>query len=602
MQRCQLPLLSPLPALLALVCHVALGCSGAAAGTGVPRGVVAIGQPLEIDRSPRAGLGEIEAEWIAAVHETIHGSRAIDQVRGGLRVASPADGSPLQVLVEILVEPDGRIEDVRLRQATADDVVDQRARSIFARLIALPAPPPALQSDDGLTRLHWRLAREQRGCGEADARVVRLLDPRDEALARLIRHGRHAEAAARLLAEIDRGAVPETQARRLARQILLVAAAGDADPGARLSALLAVARAGDRRAIPALRRLLRAGTNDAACAAGLLADLGATEAIGDLEAALRRNDPATNAPLVMALRALGKPEAATILLPALRDPRPAARLAALHAMAAVPSTTQTGGVVALLADPVPKVRVAAVRVLGIIGGTAAAASLVRHTGHARPQDRAAALHALGVSRHRGPAARWAAAAALNDGSLEVRAAALATLVRIDPDAAMAEINRAFKESTPAKLLATAPVLGEVGGAAARSVLERILRVRREPALRAAASAALGRITAELARTPRARIARGARAAAPAAAPERSADQAAARVALLEIAAANRPQRLVLAARQLPVRHSCAGLPASPGLPVMPPVDCARPDRAAPTCGSAAAGHGSTAAVALANVE
>lgn len=496
---------------------------------------IAVGLPLEIAPAPRADEGGLEAEWIGAVHDLIHGARAIDLVRGDLRASATPGGAPREVRLEIRVEPDGRIDDVVLHAGSGVDAADERARSVFTRLAALPAPDPALHSDDGLTRLRWRLAPDQQGCGEADARVVRVLDPTDETLARLLRAGRHAEAAARLLGEIDLGALPETQARRLAREVLAVAAEADADPGLRSAALFALARAGDRRAVPALRRLVRAAAPETGCAAGLLAELRARAAIPDLEAALRRNDPTSNVALAVALKSLGNPEAATALLPALRDPRPAARLAALRAMAAVPSTTQTGGVVPLLADPVPMVRLTAVRLLGVIGGTAAAASLVRHAGHPSARDRAAAVRALGAARSRGSAARWAIEAALNDDSQVVRTAATGALARIAP------VDRG-DQRPPSRV-----------GFARRA---------QPPASRAA--------------------------------PERGADQASARAALIEIASARGPQRLLLAARQLPARHACV-LPATPRVPPSPS-PCARPD-GAPACGAADA-----SALAFASVE
>jgi hypothetical protein len=514
-------------ALLAAMWVPLPGCGGALAG-GKP---VATALPLEVD-PPRSPRGGDEAGWIAAVHDVIHGARAIDLVRGDLREA----GAPRRVGLEIRVEPDGRIEDVVIAEPSAVESADDRARAIFTRVGALPAPPAPLHSDDGVTRLRWRLAPEQRGCGEEDARVVRVLDPTDETLARLLRAGRHAEAATRLLGEIDRGALPETQARRLAREVLAVAAESDADASARTAALLALARAGDRRAVPGLLLLLRVAAPEAACAAALLAALRAREAIPDLEAALRRNDPATNVPLALALRALGNPEAATVLLPALRDPRPDARLAALRAMAALPSTAQTGGVAALLADRLPAVRHQAARVLGLIGGSGAAASLVHHAAHASAADRAAAVRALGVARSGGPAARWAIEAALRDHAPEVRAAARAAFARITPTG----------DGRPLAQRASGAGVGA-------------------PASRAA--------------------------------PERSADQASARAALLEIAAARGPQRLQLAARQLPARHACLGADAPGG--------CGRADDA-PACGATAAGTSRApvggATVALVGVE
>ncbi|MBI5482196.1 MAG: TonB family protein [Deltaproteobacteria bacterium] len=563
----------------AICCLATVGCVGPVHGVRSPRATVEveIDGLVEVDRAARAALGAVEADWIDGVHEQIHAPWSLDVVPGLLGGDPRLHAPEIQVRLEITVEPDGRIDDVTLLERSQVTYLDERARATFANLGSLPPPPLALHSDDGLTRLHWRLARDSRGCGAGEARVRRVLDPLDAALTRLVRSGRVGEAATRLADEIEGGADPDTQVRRLAREILYSAAETHTDMGARAAAVLALGRSGDRRAVPLLARLLRFANRDSACAAGLLADLDARETIPTLEAALRRNHPATNAQVALALKSLGRPEAASLLAPALRDRHPEARLAALQAMAAVPSTTQTGAVVALLADPFVEVRLAAIRLLGDIGGAAAAASLVRHLAQPNPAERAAALDALGRAGQHGAAVRWATVAALHDDSVEVRAAAMAALVRVAPDGAMNEIYRGFKESSPAVLLAAAPALGEVGGPDARDVLTKILRVRQDPRLRAAAAAALEHHN----ETPRAkrRVVR---------APElvvavsagRGLDAVAARSALDALTAAHAERRIALAARQLPLRHACT---APLDAPSAPREECARAAMGTPAC-------------------
>ncbi|HEY3355124.1 MAG TPA: TonB family protein, partial [Polyangia bacterium] len=312
-------------ALLALAATLAAGCLAAT----VPRArpAVEVDGLVEIDAPARAALGAAEAEWLEAVHDEIHGDWSMDVIPGLITNDLRYYDLRLEATVEITLEPSGKITEVRLARASGIEYLDRRAEALFANLGALPPPPEVLLSDDEVVRLRWRLARDQRGCAPGGAAVVRIVDPLDVAVGRLLRTGRHVRAAARLIEAVDEGTVPEPLARALTSDVLDATADREPDLDVRFTAVFALAENGDRRAVPKLRQLLKFANPESARAAARLATLGAREAIADLEAAVARNHPALNAAAIDALRALGRPDAADVLVPALRSREPRARLA-----------------------------------------------------------------------------------------------------------------------------------------------------------------------------------------------------------------------------------------------------------------------------------
>jgi TonB family protein len=492
---------------------------------------------VEADDQPAAPLGLAEAAWIGAAHGALH--RPLLDIRRTLWFTDDPryrDAS-LAVVLEIQVARDGKVQDAAFVKRSGLAFLDDAVVTLLTRLGTLPPPPAALQSDDGLTRLRWRVARQGHGCGLGEAAVVVARESLDDSLPRLVRAGKLPEAVARVRREIDAGGVPAEQAARLGRAVL-AAALEELDGPGRAAAALALGQAGDPRAARVLEDLVRYRSEHTACAVQLLGALGARDAAPRLRALVTRNDGRLSVSAAAALKALGDPEAALPLVAELKASDPKRRLAALAAMAAAPHPKLHDALSAAALDSEADVRSAALRVLGALGGDAAAALLVKHArSESPPAHRAAAFEALAAMKARGRGLQTTAQDALRDRSARVRAAAFANYLRLAPAAALLEMRRALRDSDPAMLLAAVPVLADLGGGEAVAVLERILAKRSEPELKAAVAAALARV-------------RGGRGGA--AAPDTAATQR----ALDELAHARGAAAVTAAAKLLPVKFGC----------------------------------------------
>ena len=84
--------------------------------------------------------------------------------------------------------------------------------------VPFPTPVAAVRSDDDKLHAHWLFARDQRRC--AGVAVVRVFDPVDVALPKLLRSGRRPEALKRVAAARGTGARADTSFTLLANDWL----------------------------------------------------------------------------------------------------------------------------------------------------------------------------------------------------------------------------------------------------------------------------------------------------------------------------------------------------------------------------------------------
>jgi HEAT repeat protein len=211
-------------------------------------------------------------------------------------------------------------------------------------------------------------------------------------------------ALARLLGQAEvRADVLEAIARQDAAITAVLVEQLDADdPDTRLAAIVALGRLGDRRAAPAVARLLDGPRAIAVAAAAALARIG---------------DPASHAAL---LRLLAHPDAAV-------------RQAAIGALNSLGHPSLAGDVLALLGADDATLRESGVRIAGYFGYPEAAdALLARATDPVENVRRAAVEHLPYLDD---PRAAGALAAAVRDGSAKVRAAAAQALARLPAAAA-----------------------------------------------------------------------------------------------------------------------------------------------------------------------
>jgi HEAT repeat protein len=492
---------------------------------------------IEADDAPRALLGPAEAAWIAAAHPRLH--QPLLDVRRSLRFTDdPRYSDPaLAVVLELQVDREGKLRDAIFVKRSGLRYLDDAVVGLVTRLEELPPPPAALASDDGLTRLRWRVGRDSHGCGVGEAAVVVTRQSLDEVLPRLVQGGKLAEAVARVRRAIDAGGDAAEAAARLAR-VVLAGQLEELDGAGREVAAVALGQAGDPQAVRVLTDLVRYRSKQAACALRLLGDLGAKDAVPLLRELVKRNDGKLSALAAGTLGKLGDPGAVLALLPELKSGEVRRRVAALEAMAASPTERLIEAASAAALDPEAEVRAAALKLLGAIGTDAAAKLLVRHARSESPAaHRVAAFEALAAMKAKGRGVQNAAQDSLRDRSPQVRAAAFANYLRVAPAAALLEMRRAFRDSNPAMLLAAVPVLAQLGGKEARAVLDRIAQTRSEPELKAAVAAALVRLEGGGAAT--------------------RPDAAAVQRTLDELAHARGQAVISAAAKLMPVKHACA---------------------------------------------
>ena len=276
---------------------------------------------------------------------------------------------------------------------------------------------------------------------------------------------------------------------------LLIAQLSDEDLNTRRSAVIALGRIGDRRAVPALVSLLASDDRDLLVhIEGALSRIGDARAFEPLLLRLGDDDAAVRQAAIGALNSIG-------------DPRMGARMAQL------------------LDDSNPRVRESAVRIAGYFGYADCVEALVRSCSDADEGVRVAALEhlpflegeddrAIRLLQHAlerdSPRARAGAARALGDMGTKPHALLKRALADADPwvryfaavslgrlgDPAAVTLLQPLAESDPARPVRVAAVeaIGLLGGDEAPTILSE-LTAAREDDLANAAVRALGRLRA-----------------------------------------------------------------------------------------------------------
>jgi HEAT repeat protein len=310
------------------------------------------------------------------------------------------------------------------------------------------------------------------------------------------------------------------------------------DPGLRQSAVQAFGHLGQVSALPLVRPLL--DDPSPAVQAATVEALAQLDARSDADAVARLADhpvAAVREAVVIALRTLGRPRHLDVLRKRLADRRPAiaaeaalsvarlggsiplerllallgsrhngVRLAAARAAGLSGSRKAIPALTGLLAHPYLALRVAAIRALGRLAAYQSKAAILERLHEERGAARAALLEALG--RLRAVQAAAAVVPLLSDSDPVVVAAAaraLAGMARLDPRP-LSSLGRHLApllqpRRHPAVLTATAAAFSMTRPQQARPGFVRLLRLtfHQEPAVRAAATRALGRFGDRLAR-------------------------------------------------------------------------------------------------------
>lgn len=358
--------------------------------------------------------------------------------------AIPTSPTPVAVLVDALVKIHRKYQTAFAGGAEIEDAVRRR----------LPA--------EGVAKLLEALDRES---GQAVRPLVTLVgwlrDPGiPRALARLLGSAEARNDVIEAFVRFGPGAVG-----------LLIEQLDAADTETKRSAVVALGRIGDRRAVPALVALLDERTRELwVPVASALARLGDARAFEPLLGLLGDGDVAVRQAVVGALNSIGHPDMAARICRVLDDPNPWVRESAVKIAGYFGYAECIDAVIARCADPDEAVRAAALehlpyfedaRVVDIL-----AASLARET----PRPRAAAAKALGAMS--GRTARDLLENALADPEPWVRYFSAISLGRHGASTSLRRLAAvASRDSAPHVRVAAVEAIGAIGGDGAIDILK-----------------------------------------------------------------------------------------------------------------------------------
>ena len=316
--------------------------------------------------------------------------------------------------------------------------------------VPFPSPVPAVRSDDDKLHAHWLFARDQRRC--AGVAVVRIFDPVDVALPKLLRSGRRPEALKRVAVARGTGANADASFTLLANDWIKSSLH---EPWATV-------------------RMART-----------LAVRGNADAIDWLKNAVRRPELAPDAgpALVAAKVPLCPLLAAWFDTDNWTDHHTAA-----SALATAKNPACAPGLLTLLANTKarPEARAAAVVALASIDNDEARKAIAT----AAKEDNPAALRAAALLAQIKPKAGRPKVIAmekyLRDPAPELRAAAAAGVVRAGGSANLDDLYVLFKDNDPRPALAALRELADVPGEEATKLIARLAKRPQLPVQKAAA--------------------------------------------------------------------------------------------------------------------
>ncbi|MBA3817945.1 MAG: TonB C-terminal domain-containing protein, partial [Deltaproteobacteria bacterium] len=152
--------------------YVSAGCGGHDRATALTEPVLAPSGPRLPPPAPvvpavrgaaylRAAAAQIQPRW----------EQFLEDCRLRLPKSHPLNQPALASIVELAVQRDGKLADVRLVTGSGTGDFDMAVFDVLAD-VTLPRPPTVLESDDELVHLRWQFARDRRQAGPATAQVV----------------------------------------------------------------------------------------------------------------------------------------------------------------------------------------------------------------------------------------------------------------------------------------------------------------------------------------------------------------------------------------------------------------------------------------------
>ena len=405
-------------------------------------------------------------DYLRHVHAKVH-ARWAD---GYLKQAqpSPAQGNASassvarEATVAVTVRWDGTIAEANLRSFSGSNDFDRAAVDALRRSGPFPLPTPDVLSDDGYARFEWTLSSDGRACG-AGAKLVRMEDPIEVSLPRLVSSNRIDEAVRRvgeLGARGGEGAMDRFARLYLGRTV--------PDPVLDATASVALAETGDRVQVTRLKGALGSRATVKLAAKGLQKlGVDVCDAVNGalMGSAAMARETAFEAIRVVAASGFGIKGCRSSLETLAKDGKQpsAVRLSALEILTANFPADVRPLVLGLMSDKDAGVR-----------GAATFASVKK--GGGRPE-------------------MYRLAPLLHDKSVEVRGAASAGIVRAAGDLALDQLYLLARETDPRPARSVAAELGALSSAASAEFLGHMLKRDNHEVQLAAARALAGRTDA-----------------------------------------------------------------------------------------------------------
>jgi TonB family protein len=415
---------------------------------------------IAADGEPELEAPGATGSYLRSLHARVHSrwsGNFLKMASAQLPKTHPLNAPELRVVLEATLARDGALVDTHVSAPSGVAELDAAALEVLKESAPMPAAPAELISDDDQVHLTWAFARDRRACSEV--KVVQKEGPLEEALPRLLAAKREAEALRRIAA----APAPERSLSLFAATWLKRALP---DPKLARAAAIGLLGAGDASGEKLAREAL--GQEDAAAAAAAALAHAKRSLCPLVKDNLARTGTRPQMAALLALRAA--PDAAC--LPELiavahnRSLLVPSRVAALEALGPIADAPARKAVVELEKDPLPAVRAAAVLALAQPGG--------------------------------GKAALFRLTPLLRDPAVEVRAAAIAGVLRVAGDSALDQLYLLGKETDPRPYEAAAAGLSRLASDASAQLLLRIY-LRKDKVTRTAAAAALAARSDEFAR-------------------------------------------------------------------------------------------------------
>src|SRR5664279_2595292 len=132
----------------------------------------ALAAPLDADKLAEPALTGTGADgdYLRQVHERVHARWAGNFLRLAsetLPASDPVNDPARTVTVDLVLSTDGgQIVSLEVSKSGGLAGFDDAAKEVLRDSLPFPAPAADVRSDDGLVRLRWSFARDQRRCAE----------------------------------------------------------------------------------------------------------------------------------------------------------------------------------------------------------------------------------------------------------------------------------------------------------------------------------------------------------------------------------------------------------------------------------------------------